>query len=48
MTSKLSDYKKDQLPGGKYWNPTEEVKIFYDNYNPTMTYVKAYLDLTTG
>lgn len=24
MSSKISDYKKDQLPGGKYWNPTKE------------------------
>lgn len=23
MAAKLSDYKKDQLPGGKYWSPSK-------------------------
>lgn len=26
MAIKVSDYKKDQLPGGKYWDPPEEQK----------------------
>ena len=26
MSTKVADYKKDQLPGGKYWDPPEEQK----------------------
>ena len=27
MTTKLRDDMKNQLPGGKYWNPSEEDKL---------------------
>ena len=34
MYSKLSDYKKDQLPGGKYWNPDSSTKAILVTLKP--------------
>lgn len=34
MTKKLSEYKKDQLPGGKYWNPSNEDRELLKKISP--------------
>ena len=34
MVSKLTDYMKDYLPGGKYWEPSEDVKQILSKLKP--------------
>ena len=45
MHTKLSEYKKDQLPGGKYWNPTEEVKKILEQLQPNNDICESILGL---
>ena len=45
MANKLSDYKKDQLPGGKYWTPTAEEKEILQKVAPNNDVCESILGL---
>ena len=45
MAKKLSDYKKDQLPGGKYWTPTAEEKEILQKLAPNNDVCESILGL---
>ena len=45
MTSKLKDYKKDQLPGGKHWEPTDDIKDILRQLQPNNDICESILGL---
>ena len=45
MTKKLYTYAKNQLPGGLYWNPEEEVKEILKKLPPTNDLYESLLGL---
>jgi len=44
MEQKLQNYATNQLPGGKYWSPTPEVKEILSQIQ-VMTFVNPFLSL---
>ena len=45
MASKLEDYKKDQLPGGKYWAPPKEQEEILRKLQPNNDICESILGL---
>ena len=45
MANKLSEYKSDQLPGGKYWEPSAEVKRILQSLPATNDATESILGL---
>ena len=45
MLNKLNDYKKDQLPGGRYWHPTNEDKALLNSLLPNNDICESILGL---
>ena len=45
MAKKISEYKKDQLPGGKYWDPTKEEKEILKQLLPNNDICESILGL---
>lgn len=45
MKEKLSSYAKDQLPGGCYWEPEEEVKVILSQLKPSNDACESILGL---
>lgn len=45
MAAKVSEYKKDQLPGGKYWHPTKEVELLLKQLLPNNDICESILGL---
>ena len=48
MHSKLSDYKKDQLPGGQYWNPDASTKAILVTLKPNNDICESTNDWLTS
>ena len=45
MREKFVFYKQDQLPGGKYWNPNEEVQAILKELKPQNNICESLLGL---
>ena len=45
MRSKLCDYAKNQLPNGKYWNPTSKIKEILEKLKPSNDLCELILGL---
>ena len=45
MRSKLCDYARNQLPNGKYWNPTSKIKEILEKLKPSNDLCESILGL---
>ena len=45
MVNKLTDYMKDYLPGGKYWEPPEDVRQILSKLKPACESVLGMIGL---
>ena len=45
MAIKLSQYKADQLPGGRYWTPSDSTKTLLEKIEPTNDIGESILGL---